>query len=89
MVEQLDHIPTSTIIDKFANFTSKKILQLKLKLGLSIIINRDTLCGLSNSLLTSFLFLDARTIGCISDSLLSAINKTSQPATLISRGKVE
>ena len=36
MVEQLNKIPTTGIIDKFANFTAKKILQLKLKLGMSI-----------------------------------------------------
>ena len=72
MVEQLDQVPTTGIIDKFANFTAKKILQLKLKLGMSII-----------------LFLDVRTIGPISDLLLSAINRTSQSATLISGGKLE
>ena len=32
MVELLDKIPTTGIIDKFANITAKKILQLKLKL---------------------------------------------------------
>ena len=59
MVEQLDQVPTTGIIDKFANLTAKKILQLNLKLGMSI---------------NPF----------VSDSLLLAINMTSQSATLIS-----
>ena len=80
MVEQLDQVPTTGIIDKFANFTAKKILQLKLKLGMSINIKRGH---------TSPPFLDARTIGPISDSLLSAMNRTSQSATLISGGKLK
>ena len=36
MVKQLNQIPITGIIDKFANFTAKKILQLKLKFGMSI-----------------------------------------------------
>ena len=36
MIEQLDQIPTTGIIDKFANFTAKKLLQLKLKLGMGL-----------------------------------------------------
>ena len=64
MVEQLDQVPTTCIIDKFANFTAKKILQLKLKLGMSI---------------NPF----------VSDLLLSAMNRTSQSAPLISEGKLE
>ena len=36
MVKQLDQVQTTGIIDKFSNFTAKKILQLKLKLGMSI-----------------------------------------------------
>ena len=63
MVEQLDRVKLH-IIDKFANFTAKKILQLKLKLGMSI---------------NPF----------IADSLISAMNRTSQSATLISGGKLE
>ena len=30
MIEQLDKVPTTGIIYKFANFTAKKLLQLKL-----------------------------------------------------------
>ena len=37
MIEQLDQIQTNSIIDKFANFTAKKLLQLKLKLGMGLI----------------------------------------------------
>ena len=33
MIEQLDQLPTPGIIDKFAIFTAKKLLQLKLTLG--------------------------------------------------------
>ena len=36
MIEQLDQVPTTGIIDKFANFTAKKLLQLKLKLGMGL-----------------------------------------------------
>ena len=36
MIEQLDQVPTNSIIDKFANFTGKKLLQLKLKLGMGL-----------------------------------------------------
>ena len=36
MIEQLDQVPTNSIIDKFANFTAKKLLQLKLKLGMGL-----------------------------------------------------
>ena len=36
MIEQLDQVPTTGIIGKFANFTSKKLLQLKLKLGMRL-----------------------------------------------------
>ena len=36
MIEQLDQVPTTGIIDKFANFTVKKLLQLKLKLGMGL-----------------------------------------------------
>ena len=36
MVEQLDQIQTTGIIDKFANFTAKKILKLKWKLEMAI-----------------------------------------------------
>ena len=34
MIELLDQVPTTKIIDKFANFFAKKLLQLKLKLGI-------------------------------------------------------
>ena len=36
MIEQLDQVPTNSIIDKFANFIAKKLLQLKLKLGMGL-----------------------------------------------------
>ena len=36
MIEQLDQVQTTGIIDKFANFTAKKLLQLKLKLGMGL-----------------------------------------------------
>ena len=72
MVEQLDQETTTGIIYKFVNFTAKKILQLKLKLGMSI-----------NP------FVDIWTIGPISDSLLSAINRSSQSARLSSGGTLE
>ena len=36
MIEKLDQVPTTGIIDKFANFSAKKLLQLKLKFGMSI-----------------------------------------------------
>ena len=36
MIEQLDQVLTNSIIDKFANFTAKKLLQLKLKLGMGL-----------------------------------------------------
>ena len=36
MIEKLDQVPTIGIIDKFANFTAKKLLQLKLKLGMEL-----------------------------------------------------
>ena len=36
MIEQLDQVATNGIIDKFANFTAKKLLQLKLKLGMEL-----------------------------------------------------
>ena len=36
MIEQLDQVPTTGIIDKFANFNAKKLLQLKLKLGMGL-----------------------------------------------------
>ena len=34
MIEKLDQVPTTGIIDKFANFNAKKLLQLKLKFGM-------------------------------------------------------
>ena len=36
MVEQLDQVQTIGIIDKFATFTAKKLLQLKMKLGMGL-----------------------------------------------------
>ena len=36
MIKQLDQIPTTGIIDKFANLTAKKWLQLKLKLRMGL-----------------------------------------------------
>ena len=36
MIEQLYQVPTTGIIDKFANFTAKKLLQLKLKSGMGL-----------------------------------------------------
>ena len=36
IIEQLDQVPTTGIINKFANFTAKKLLQLKLKLGMGL-----------------------------------------------------
>ena len=36
MIEQLDKVQTTGIIDKFANFTAKKLLQLTLKLGMGL-----------------------------------------------------
>ena len=36
MIEQLDQVETTGIIDKFAYFTAKKVLQLKLKLGMGL-----------------------------------------------------
>ena len=36
MIDQLDQGPTTGIVDKFANFTAKKLLQLKLKLGMGL-----------------------------------------------------
>ena len=36
MIEQLDQVQTTGIIDKFANFTAKKLLQFKLKLGMGL-----------------------------------------------------
>ena len=36
IIEQLDQVTTNSIIDKFANFTAKKLLQLKLKLGMGL-----------------------------------------------------
>ena len=36
MVEQLDQVPTTYIIDKFDNFTAKKLFQPKLKRGMSL-----------------------------------------------------
>ena len=56
---------------------------------MSININRETLCGLSNSYRTSPFVIDARTIGPIFDSLLSAMNRTNQSATLYFGTKLE
>ena len=42
MIEKLDQVPTTGIIDKFANFTAKKLLQLKLKFGISINTGLDS-----------------------------------------------
>ena len=36
MIEQLDQVQTTGIIVKFANFTAKKLLQLKLKLKMGL-----------------------------------------------------
>ena len=36
MIEQLDQVPTTSIIDKFSNLTAKKLLQLKLKLEIRL-----------------------------------------------------
>ena len=36
MIEKLDQVPATGIIDNFANFTAKKLLQLKLKFGMSL-----------------------------------------------------
>ena len=36
MIEQWDQVQTTGIIDRFANFTAKKLLQLKLKLGMEL-----------------------------------------------------
>ena len=36
MIEQLDQVRTTGIIDKFANYTAKKLLQLKLKLKMGL-----------------------------------------------------
>ena len=36
MIEQLDQVQTTGIIDQFANFTAKTLLQLKLKLGMGL-----------------------------------------------------
>ena len=46
MIEQLDQVPTTGIIDKFADFTAKKLLQLKLKLGMGL--NEKTIIKLMN-----------------------------------------
>ena len=36
MIEQLDQVPTTEILDKVANFSAKKVLQLNLKLGMTL-----------------------------------------------------
>ena len=36
LIEQLYQVPTNSKIDKFANFTAKKLLQLKLKLVMGL-----------------------------------------------------
>ena len=36
VIEQLNQVPTTWIIDKFTNFTAKKLLQLKLKLRMGL-----------------------------------------------------
>ena len=63
MIEKLDQVSTTGIIDKFANFTAKKLLQLKLKFGMSINTGLDSpptipiideISKLSNRTFTSF-----------------------------------